>query len=88
MSVRSISELRASRRVATLVVAVGTLLLLLLISGVVNREASAAGPEPPPWPHPELDREWRWTPPGVEYEHMYRNRGDDSRRLDWIRKGR
>ena len=32
---------------------------------------------------PDLPREWRWQPKGVEFEHMYRHK--TSPRLDWIR---
>lgn len=90
MSIRSVLTLPPSRRAAALVVAIGASLLLLLISGAVNREATAASPryEPPPWPYQELAPEWRWQPPRAEYEHMFRDRGDDARRLDWIREGR
>jgi hypothetical protein len=35
------------------------------------------------FPAPDLPREWRWQPTGVEYEHMYRDK--TSPQLDWIR---
>ena len=36
------------------------------------------------YPVHELSPEWQWSPPSVEYEHMYARKG--SARVDWIRE--
>jgi hypothetical protein len=46
-------------------------------------EPALAGPPGPEPAGPELPREWRWRPPGVDVEPMYRN--PERPRIDWIR---
>lgn len=50
--------------------------------------ASLTEPAPPEripaYPPRELPREWQWSPPSVDYEHMYNRK--ESAGLDWIRE--
>lgn len=39
------------------------------------------------WPVRELDREWRWTPKGVEFEFMFRT-VDAGSQLSWLAHNR
>ncbi len=56
----------------------------LRLAQTPSQEGASAAPPSSVAPAPELPREWRYSPPGVEYEHMYRHH--DSPRLDWIRE--
>lgn len=71
---------------------VGSLVIViaLLVASTVNREATAAPTsvvveKVVEWPTRELTKPWRWTKPGVKYEHMYNRADGGSGRLDWIR---
>lgn len=50
----------------------------------VQADATASEGGAVEFPARELSREWRWSPKGLEVEHMYRRH--ETPRLDWIRE--
>jgi hypothetical protein len=76
---------------AVMVLIVGGLGLAIAVSTIdVVRASYASLTAPAPaepiaaYPVHELPPEWQWSPPSVEYEHMYARKG--SVRQDWIRE--